>query len=74
MHKPLSDQMRDAYVDPLGTAHDPRHLLLLGAKEIDRLHAELLEASDDARHHEATSKYWEAKVVALEERLALCGK
>lgn len=73
MPQKLSEQMRRAYTDPFGTEMDPRHLLLLGAKEIERLESEVLTLKDDARHHDETSKYWEAKTIALRERLKLCG-
>jgi len=70
----LAEKMRAAHADPFGTEHDPRALLLLGAREIERLESESLALKDDASHHEQMSKYWEAKVIELEERLALCGK
>lgn len=70
----LASTMRATYFDPFGTEHDPRYLLLLGAKEIDRLRTEILGLKDEVRHHESASKYWEARVIALEERQSLCGK
>ncbi len=70
----LAEKMRTAHADPFGTEHDPRVLLLLGAKEIERLETESLALKDDARHHEEMSKYWETRVIELEERLALCGR
>lgn len=66
----IAEKMRDM----CETGDDAQLLLLRGAKEIARLEMELAAARDDARHHEEVSKYWEAKVIALQERLALCGK
>ncbi len=46
----LADQMISCWENPFATEHDPRHLLMLGAKEIRRLER-MVEAKDEMIRH-----------------------